>query len=182
MVSTWSDPASRGIKLNKIAVVGFRRSDLNRRLFEDEMCAQLKEHGAQAEPSYALITERPDTNADALLDQLRGKGFDGVLVSHVIGVDSNYQITPSTQSYVPERRYDQFGNFYRTVMTEVITPGAETVSEYTRILTHLYRASDGVLIWAAQSETERTGDLQMRTEDYCKAVVSGLAGNKLLPK
>ena len=182
MVSTWSDPANRGVALKKIAVVGFRRSDLNRRLFEDEMCALLTQHGAQAEQSYNLMAEPPDTNADALLDQFKGKGFDGVLVSHVIGLKSDVQTTPATRQYVPERRYDRFGNFYRIVMTEETTPGTETVSEYIQIQTHLYRASDGGLIWAAQSETERTGSAQTRMEDYSKAVVSDLAGNKLLPK
>lgn len=182
MVSTWSDPAGRGTMLKKIAVVGFRRSDLNRRLFEDEMCALLKQHGAQAEPSYTLMPAQPDTNADALLDQLKGKGFDGILISHVIGVTRDVQTMPDTRRYVPETRYNRFGNYYRTVMTEEIIPGTETVNEYVQIQTHLYRASDGGLIWAAQSETERTGDLQMRIEDYAKAVVSDLATNKLVQK
>jgi hypothetical protein len=168
--------------LKKIAVVGFRRSDLNRRLFEDELCALLKQHGTQAEQSYTFMPEQPDTNADALLEQLRGNGFDGVLVSHVIGVISDVQTTPTTVSYVPESRYSRFGNYYRTVMTEEITPGTETINEYIQIQTHLYRASDGGLIWAAQSETERIGDLQARIADYSGAVVRDLAENNLIRK
>jgi len=182
MVSTWSDPAVRGTQFMKIAVVGFRRSDLNRRLFEDEMCTLLRAHGAQAEPSYTLMPDQPDTNADALLDQLRGKGFDGVLLSHVVGMTTDVQTTPGVVTYVPEMRYNRFGNYYRTVMTEEVTPGTETVNEYVQIQTHLYRASDGGLVWAAQSETDRTGDLQMRIEDYSKAVVNDLATNGLIQK
>ena len=182
MVSTWSDPASRGRTLRKIAVVDFRRSDLNQRLFEDEMCTLLKEHGVQAEQSYTLLADPPDTNADALLDRFRGKGFDGVLVSHVTGVRSDVQTTPGVRSYVPERRYNRFGTYYTTVMTEETGPETKTVSEYVQIQTYLYRASDGVLIWAAQSETERTGDLQTRIEDYSKAVVGDLVENKLIQK
>ena len=61
-------------------------------------------------------------------------------------------------------------------------PGDISVDEYIQIQTHLYRASDGILIWAAQSETARTGDLKMRIEDYSRAVVSNLAKNKLIQK
>jgi hypothetical protein len=182
MVSSWSDAASRGTLLKKIAVVGFRRSDLNRRLFEDRMCALLTDHGTQGEQSYTFMPEQPDTNADALLDQIRGKGFDGVLISHVIGMTSDVQTTPDTWRYVPERRYDRFGNYYRTVMLEEITPGTETVNEYIQIQTHLYRTSDGGLIWASQSETERIGNLQGRIEDYSRAVVSDLADNGFIRK
>ena len=67
-------------------------------------------------------------------------------------------------------------------MTEEITPGVETVTEYIQIQTHLYRTSHGGLIWAAQSETERIGDLQARVDDYCRAVVGDLAKNKLIQK
>jgi hypothetical protein len=182
MVSTWSDPSSQGKTLKKIAVVGFRRSDLNRRLFEDEMSIQLRQHGTQAEPSYTFMSEQPDTNADALLEQLKGKGFDGVLISHVIGLTTEVLTTPDTRRYVPEARYNRFGNYYRTVMAEEIIPGTETVTDYNQIQTHLYRISDGNLIWAGQSETERTGDLQMRIQDYSKAVVGDLAKNDLLQK
>jgi hypothetical protein len=182
MVSTWTDPAGHGTMLKKIAVVGFRRNVVNRRLFEDEMIALLTKHGIQAEQSYTFMSEQPDTNADALLDQLRGRGFDGVLISHVVGVRSDVQTTPGTMRYVPEIEFTQFGKYFRTVMMEEITPGTETVNEYVQIQTHLYRASDGGLIWAAQSETERIGDLQSRIEDYSRSVVGDLAKNKLIQK
>jgi hypothetical protein len=182
MVSTWSDPASQGTMLKKLAVVGFRRTDLNRRLFEDEMCTLLKKHNVQAEPTYNLMTEPPDTNADGLLNQLRGNGFDGVLISHITGVNSEVRAAPGVRRYVPEPRYDRFGNYYRSVMVEEYTPGIETVYEYVQMQTHLYRASDGALIWAAQSETERTGSLQTRIADYSKAVVADLVSNEIIHK
>ena len=146
------------------------------------MCVLLKEHGAQAEPSYAFMFEPPDTNADALLDQIRGRGFDGVLISNVIGISRDVQTSPGTRRYVPEMRYNQFGNYYRTVMTKEFTRGTETVYEYVQIQTHLYRASNGGLIWAAQSETERIGTLETRIEDYSRAVVGDLAKNKFIQK
>ncbi len=182
MIGSWSDPASRGILLKKIAVVGLRKSDLNRRLFEDELCGLLRQHGAQAEPSYTLMPDQPIASGDTLLDLYRGKGFDGVIISTVVGVRSDVVTSPTTSVYVPETRYHRFGNYYTTVMTEQVTMGTETTYEYVQIQTHLYRASDGELIWAAQSETERTGNLQMGIDDYCKAVIYDLVKNKLIQR
>jgi hypothetical protein len=168
---------SQGTKLNKIAVIAIRNSDLNRRLFEDEMCSLLRDHGVQAAQGYTLMHEQPYSSGDTLLDQFRGSGFDGVLISNFIGVRSDVVTTPSTRIYVPETRYHRFGNYYSTVMMEVITPGTETVYEYVQIQTHLYRASDGGLIWGAQSETARTGDIQGRIEDYSRSVIKDLVKN-----
>jgi len=182
MVSSWSDPASRGTHLSKIAVVALRKSELNRRLFEDEMCVMLRKHSVNAIQSYTFMPEQRFTNADTLLDQFRGRGFEGLLFSEVIGLRSDVQTIPRSRHYVPEARYDRFGNYYATVMRVEIIPEVETIYEYVQIQTHLYRANDGLLIWGAQSETERIGDLQMRIEDYATAIARDLAKNGFIHK
>jgi len=182
VVSSWSDPNLRGIVLTKIAVVAVQKSDLNRRLFEDEICSQLSEHNVQAQQSYNLMPKQHYTTADSLIDQCKGEGYDGVLISEVVSVRSSTQTAPSTRRYVPETRYHRFGNYYSTIMTVEVVPGVETVNEYVLIQTHLYRSSDGALMWGAQSETERIGDLQMRIEDYTRTVIDDLVQNKFIRK
>jgi len=84
MTSTWTDPSARGAELSKVAVIYMVKDPSLRRIAEDTAAANLS--GAQAVPSYRVLSNVDLQNREAVEQQLASHGFQGVLVMHLAGV------------------------------------------------------------------------------------------------
>src|SRR5437762_8362986 len=78
MTSTWTDPSARGAELSKVAVICLAKDPGLRRMAENTAAANMT--GAQAVPSYQVLGEADLRNREAVKQQLKAQGFQGVLV------------------------------------------------------------------------------------------------------
>src|SRR5688572_16375112 len=84
MKSTWADPGARGAELSKVAVLVMHKDEGIRRMAEDEAAKQIPM--ARVVPSYRVLANVDPEDTEAVKDEIKAQGFDGVLVMRLAGI------------------------------------------------------------------------------------------------
>jgi hypothetical protein len=170
MTNTWTDPSARGAELSKVAVIYMVKDPGLRRIAEDTAAANLS--GAQAVPSYQVLSNVDLQNREAVEQQLLSHGFQGVLVMHLTGISK--RVTVVGGPYVsPDAYYDWAGNI-------VYDPEYLETDTIVRVISKLYSLRDQKLIWSGVSRTFDPASAQSFTNDVSKAVAKSLAKERLI--
>lgn len=174
----WKDPAYHGHP-HRIMVIGMAKEPLNRRIFEDEFVSQLKDAGADALASYALLPDIKQDDQAAIARMVAQQGADTVLMTRLVSKRSVKMVSPGMVYYVPTY-YDKWGDYYRYGYDAVVTPGYVSKSEYALMETNLYDARTDNLIWAASYEIEIAGMSREYIKPYVATLVNTLTEQGLL--
>ena len=148
----WKDPEYQGGAVESFLVVGVSDNLPARRRFEDEFAAKLQAAGALASASYRVLGEAVEPSAETVEAYLGGGSEETILVTHLLGSEERSVYTAPSWQQVP-RYYGSYRGYYGTVHDYVYRPGYYTQHQFVRLETNLYRAADGALIWAMQSQT-----------------------------
>jgi hypothetical protein len=163
--TVWIDPQFQG-PLSKVLVVGVSKEPANRRVFEDEFCARIKEKGVTAVPSYTIFSSPEDMlDENTVLDQLKRRGVGSVLVTRLIDSKTVRQYYPPEREYdVPRPYYRGWHGYYRTGYERVTRPGYVTEYEVLTLETNVYAVDGEKLIYSAISETtvDSTSEAELR--------------------
>lgn len=156
LASVWRDPAFEGGSLRRPMVVAVGRTPRERRLFEDELTATLKDRGVDALPSYPYVgDERVDS---ALVDAaMHRTGCDGIFVSRLVDRQTVQRYYPPTPAggygyyAVPGAYHGGWWSYYSLGYGYAQTPGYTVTNQQVSVETNLYRQSDGRLVWSGLS-------------------------------
>ena len=152
VTSQWVDE-SRVRPLDSVMVIGVTEDEHSRRIYEDSFRDALAGEGLAVSQGYRELGEAVGPEPDPILERISGAGVDALLVTHVLGVDNKTVFHPPTVSAVPNRYYDHFSGYYRTVYSYVHMPGYTSQHVIVRLETNLYDAATQELLWSAQSES-----------------------------
>jgi len=95
-ISNWRKPDAQQEKFHKVLVIGMSNKMDVRTAFENKLSADLNKHNIQATGSLEFfgdqLREIPETLEAwrPLIDQLKAKEFDAVLVTKVVGVEGKH--------------------------------------------------------------------------------------------
>jgi hypothetical protein len=160
---TWRNPAFQGGGFQKLFVIGVGEDDARRRLFEDEFAKALALEGAAAQASWGLLPQSKQLTEEQIRSAIDGGGFDGVVITRLLGVDQSEEYVPPSTYTVPTRYYGYgYYGYYGTSYTVVNEPGYYKTSTTFRLETNLYSVASGDLVWSGQSDTvnpESLGDV-----------------------
>lgn len=177
----WTADTVPGAPLERVLVIGISDSDLGRRSFEDGFVASLARRGVEATPSYELIPDRQQVSRDVVRDAIRGRGFDGVLVTRLLEVDEESRYVPPqtyvTPSYYGRGLYGYMGHGWDVVHQ----PGYAITTTIVRLETHLYDARSAELVWAAHSDTFEPRSKSDAVESVTAVLAERLAADGMIP-
>jgi hypothetical protein len=147
-----SDSYPRGT-MQRILVIGVAETEAGRRSFEDAFAAALAAQNADAVPSHQLLPGGERLSRESIESAIRGRGFQGVLVTRLLGVDEQEKYVPPS-TYVSPGYYGwgMYG-YYGSSWDVVHRPGYTVTETIVRLETHLYDAGTAELVWAAHSDT-----------------------------
>jgi hypothetical protein len=164
MKDTWTDPSAQGARLSRVVVIAMTPDEGVRRLAEDEFVRQIK--GAQVVPSYKALEGVDLRDRQAVANQLRARGFDGVLVMRLAGISEQVQ---------PVAFDDYYDYAYRTEF------GPEVESQtIVRVQSNLYSLDRGKLIWSGTSKTFDPSSAKDVVDDVSRAVAKSLEKKGLI--
>src|SRR5690349_16148318 len=84
IVSSWRDPAAlTSANVARVLVVAAARVPSLRRTAEDELAKRIR----NAVPSYTVFSDADIQHRDMLRNEARARGFDGLVVFHVVSVN-----------------------------------------------------------------------------------------------
>ena len=121
-------------------------------------------------------TRPTEKNIRAVIKDIR---FDGVLITHLVGVDEKKVYQPAT--YRPAPYHNSIYGYYNHVGAYVYEPGYYRHQTYVKLETNLYDAGSEALVWSMQSETINPGSVQKLIDAQIKIVVKRLKVQRLLP-
>ena len=178
--NAWRNPAHEGMPFQKIFVIGVGKNEGNRRLFEDRFAAVLSGQGGVASPSYGALAQSERLTEEQVRGAIEGGGYDGVIVSRLLGVEEETEYVPP-RTYTAPRRYGGYYNYYGTTWDTVHEPGYFTTHTIVRLETNLHDVGTGELAWSGQSETFDPSSLTDIIDSVTQAVAKRLGEERLIP-
>ena len=178
--NVWRSESYPSGKMHRILVIGVAANEANRRSFEDAFVAALAAQNVDAVPSYQLLPGSERLSRASIEDAIRGRGFQGVLVTRLIAVDSEETYVPPTTYVRPGYYGGGMYGYYGTSWDIVHQPGYTVTKTTVRLETHLYDAPTAELVWAAHSETFDPSSTQDVIDSVTKKLSSRLAEDGML--
>jgi hypothetical protein len=188
LTSVWKDPAYQG-RPQKILVYAVLKSQMHRRIFEDEFVGHLKSRGVDAAPGYVVMPGDELVKKEVLEEKLKSLGFDTLLLTQVTGTRkelvqvagmTTYQPMPGPM-YQPAPYYRSYPGYYNAGYTATYTPSYTVEDHYLMTETSLFDAATEKLIWSAAGVT-RIGDKDQKLiKDYVAMMMNALRRDKVVP-
>ena len=180
----WLNPQFAGKPpLRSILVMGITKDPTNRRVFEDQMVAQLAARGVQAVPSYRFAPDAGAVEQVKLEQAVRQAGVAGVLLTRVVNVTEQVNVTPG-MVMGPPLGYG-FGGFYGYYggmwATSYVMPPTVYTTQHVAADTRLFETTNFTLVWsAATTTTPSGGSVESMFQQFGQLIVASLAKDGLV--
>ena len=180
----WLNPQVAGKPpLRSILVMGITKDPNNRRNFEDQMVAQLATRGVKAVPSYRFAPNAGAADQVQLEQAVKEAGVSGVLLSRVVNVTEQVNVTPA-MVMGPPMGYG-FGGFYGYYggmwATSYVMPPTVYTTQHVAVDTRLFETVNYTLVWSASTTTTPSGGgVGSMFEQFSKLIVDAMAKDGLV--
>jgi len=175
----WVNPQARDKPpVRSILVMAITRDPNNRRNFEDQMVSQLAARGIKAVPSYRFAPDAGAAESVKLEQAVRDAGVAGVLLTRVVNVSEQVNVTPA-MVVGPPMGYG-FGGFYGYYggmwATSYVVPPQIYTTQHISADTRLFETGHYTLLWSASTTTTPSGGSVMSMlEQFSRLIVDAMA-------
>ena len=165
----WVNPEFTGRgSVKSVMVMSAIRDSTNRRLFEDRMAGALSAAGLKAVQSYNFIPADGPVTEDQLRRAVAAAGVEHALVSRVINVTTEVNVTPGMvmgPAWTPGWGWSAgwgsgWGGFagYHNAMWATTIPPSVTTTQNVHADTRLFDARTAGVVWSAATTTSTGWD------------------------
>lgn len=154
-------------KITKVMVISLAEEPPIRQKAEGIVAAKLRKRGVDAVASSTLMPLDEKIDRDTVKAAIAGKGFDTVLVTHLVGVNLNTGYVPPEQTTV----YN---------LTINVTPGYTVHRPVVSIQIDLYDTKNQHLVWSMTTQTSSHGTVADVIDSYSSVLVKKLAKQGLI--
>lgn len=179
VASNWIDPAYTGGKFKKVLILGLAPQEGTRNLLEGKMVETFKAEGVDAVAGVSVWPADRQPTKDDVKAVVEGQGYDGVLVSRLIGSRDEINYVPPTYA-VPYPYYHGLYSYYGTVGPMVSSPGYIDQYRVYTVETNVYTVKDGKLVWSVVSETFDPTNINKAVEEFVWMIRDELHSDGLL--
>lgn len=179
VASNWIDPAYTAGKLKKVLILGLAPQEGTRNLLEGKMVEAFKQEGVEAVAGVSVMPADRQPSKDDVKAVVEGQGYDGVLVSRLIGSRDEVSYTPPTYA-VPYPYYHGLYSYYGTVSPMVYSPGYIDQYRVYTVETNVYTVRDAKLVWSVVSETFDPTNINKAVEEFVWLISDELKKDGLL--
>jgi hypothetical protein len=166
--STWKAPGIGGVTPvgKTVAAVFVTRDEGKRRAAEDAMARDLTERGAHGVAGYTIVPESARGDADKARALLKDAGVNAVVISRLVGKDTQINYTPGTTF---PAYYGGFGPYWNRGWGAAYEPGYLTTDTYVSVETTLYSLPQDKLLWASTSRTANPSNIDALVNEVADA-------------
>lgn len=182
VIKVFEDPAYSGTKYSNILVIVVATNYESRSQFERSMASSLSSPGTSAAAYYAVTGGNDPVTKDAVLEVVRANGFDSVLVTSVVSLESDVSTTSGSPVTKVTRRDDTPVDFFRYDYEELNEPGTISISSKVVLSTSLYSAKDEKKIWTIESTNSGVTEVSDLISDVVEKTVSQLRKDNLIAR
>lgn len=168
----WRDPEYHET-LGKVLVISLADEPSIRQRFEHTVSARLQRAGITAVPASDIIPLDRKIDRKTVRAAIAGRGFDTVLVSRLIGIDTS-------TDYIPPSPAEDFDSFYSHAYALVYSPGYLAHRTVVSIRINVYETRHNQLIWSMTSKTFNHRNVRDVIDSLARAITRQLARQGLL--
>jgi hypothetical protein len=165
---------------DKILVLGMSDVPSVRRSFEFSLRQHLIDFGIDAMSTLEIVGHNQELNRETFEALFGDRDIDAVMVSRLVGVETDYTYEANYVYAVPYDYYHGFWGYYSNSYNYAYTQGQITSTQRVVIETNLYETEDAKLVWSGTSETVEQETVLDLIESLNKALVKELAGKGLI--
>jgi len=178
LTSVWRAPLVSQVTFHNVLAVAMVRDEGRRRSVEDRMVADIHKQGANAVPSYLLISDADTRRAEVVKQAVLAGGFDGAVTWRTIGVNTVTRRLPDTGDPL----YPGFWGYYDVGWASAYDPGYLQTDRVVRVETMVYSLVDGSdrLIWVGTSETIDPNSIDDVVDGVADATIAAMRSEGLL--
>jgi hypothetical protein len=185
VTGTWKNSNYDGKPFGSIMVVGLTSNANNRLMWEDTMANKLRQNGLHTVvTSLKAFPNDNDLNEKEIVEHVKDKGIEGVLVTRVVDTKQEEVYHPPTTGVSfynePFGYYNHFNSYYSRAYTQVYSPGYTTTQTVVLLETNLYKSDTLELIWTMSSDTFDPKSTTQVIESVSKKVLSALKKDQLI--
>jgi hypothetical protein len=181
LTNVWKDPGFKNSPMSNMLIIAASRSPVNRRIWEDEIAAELSAHKVTTTQSYRLFPDSiPDP--DQLASVVREKRFDGILFIRKLQDEISTKYTQPSVTQEMVTRYSERDNAYHTYYRDVQQPGYTDTSKVVRHDVSVFTTQEGSrLVWAGTGEMIDPTSREAVRGEIVGLVVPELARQGMIP-
>ena len=186
VVSTWKSPEADEYSIYKVLVVGMAQEKATRLAFETRLKDALKVKGFEADRGSDFFdtvftsAEKTEKDLDAVEQQLLNKGFDAIILTKIVGVESRKRLKQQVGNL--GSLYTQFSSDYLEHQNIMYDEGHEEYNLYTAE-TSLYcicTDKERALIWRGNLNVNEPVDIERTIEMYIKTIRKAMEKEEVL--
>ncbi len=188
----WVNPEFAGKRsVRNVMVMSAIRDSTNRRLFEDRMVASLTAAGVKAVQSYKFIPNDGPITEDQLRGAVASAGVEHALVSRVINVTTQVNVSPGMvmgPAWGPGwgwgggwgPGWGGFAGYYNTMWAPGIPPQV-TTTQNIHADTRVFDAKTAAVVWSAATTTATGWDsVPQMIDQFVQLIVSTMAKDAVI--
>lgn len=181
ITGTWKDDAYNK-KLSTFLVISLADEPGIRVKVENTIVQRLGMEGLRAEASSDLMPVEQKIDRENVRAAMAGKGFEAVLVSRLLGVESEATYVPPSAETTFDSFFGAQGPMLSPYPQSVITttPGYTQHRSVVSLQIDLYEAEQRHLIWSLKSQTFNPGNVTEVIDKLAEAIVSDLKAKGLI--
>lgn len=182
LVGSWSEANYTNGPLQKILVLAVMKSDMQRRMYEDEFVRKLEDAGVTGITGYSLMPDREDyDNQEEIRAAVSKTGADAALLATLKGVDKQERYVPPRVEYVPSFGYGYgFYDYYGMSHRAVYSPGYTTIDTIVKLETTVFATDSEKMVWAGATESFNPSSAEKVVQENANIIIKDMKKAELL--
>ena len=146
MTDTWVNKEYTNYQPKKVLIVGLTDNLVARKMFEEQLKAELINRGIDAVESYDVFKptftslKQTEEDIEKEVKRISNEGFDAILISAVKGIDE--KVSYSGDTYRRDYYWRRFGRYYYLVQDVYLIEGYYNEYEIYHIEASLYNLKE----------------------------------------
>jgi len=176
MLKTWKAPDFQRGSLHKMLVVGVFKATGMREVIEGQFVEQLQQERIEAAASNAFLGE-DELSRDAVVQKVRERGFDGVVLARIIDREMYEKYYPANQQTM-DVSVGYYDDWYKEFVESTVQRDAIGYTVASRIdawvETRVFDAATQKLVWSGVSETKIDGQDLAQIQDAVGKILKSM--------
>ena len=175
LVNQWRASDYRGGPFGNILVIGISDQEGTRRTFEDVLSDKLRERGVAAVPGHRQLPSTGKADEQTLLEAVRDSAADGVLMTRVVGVDTETRYTPG---YIGMWPGPGFYGYYASAWA--YEPPRLEQYKIVTLESNLWDMQTKSLVWSGTARIFQPGEVHKEIVELARVIIAALEQNGLI--
>lgn len=182
LVGSWNETDFTARPFTKVLVLGIMKSDMQRRMYEDEFVQKLTETGVEGIAGYTLMPDREDyDNQEEIRAAVSKTGADAALLATLIGVEKQERYVPPRVDYAPSYGYGRgFYDYYGMSHRAVYSPGYTTIDTVVKLETTVFATTSEKMVWAGATESFNPSSAEKVIRENAAIIITNMKKAELL--